>query len=379
VSAADESDDDTPGAPAAVKAATQRKLLVKRRSARRMSACRDAPTSRRIEGVLLKQTRRGAWQRRWFSTKGRYLLYQRKEGGEYLGGIDLGLPDANIALVDFTGRDGLQYGGLRVQGLSGDAHSDFAGEARPLQTLALQDVNYAADGGPSSREWYDALVAIQLVLGAAGAGGERGAEPTPPLAAAATAKQAKPAAVKRAKTEGGQTKKVKREKPVKEKKKRKSRNAQAAAKASKKTRKPSPQAADAGVAAAAETAAAAAAADATTRFYANVFGRSIPIRKDAFLKAAKTGGAVSVGALVECAANVEVHVQKPHALAWLRLASGGAFSFIYRYILRESCSQFDSLPLTYLTILQRGGFSQRIRKRGARLWSAMSRGSAASG
>ena len=28
----------------------------------------------------------------------------------------------------------------------------------------------------------------------------------------------------------------------------------------------------------------------------------------------------------------------------------GEFSFIYRYILRESCSQFDSLPLTYLTI-----------------------------
>ena len=24
---------------------------------------------------------------------------------------------------------------------------------------------------------------------------------------------------------------------------------------------------------------------------------------------------------------------------------------MYRYILRESCSQFDSLPLTYLTIL----------------------------
>jgi len=25
--------------------------------------------------------------------------------------------------------------------------------------------------------------------------------------------------------------------------------------------------------------------------------------------------------------------------------------FMYRYILRESCSHFDSLPLTYLTIL----------------------------
>ena len=31
----------------------------------------------------------------------------------------------------------------------------------------------------------------------------------------------------------------------------------------------------------------------------------------------------------------------------------GEFSFMYRYILRESCSQFDSLPLTSLTISPR--------------------------
>ena len=31
----------------------------------------------------------------------------------------------------------------------------------------------------------------------------------------------------------------------------------------------------------------------------------------------------------------------------------GEYSFIYRYIPRESCSQFDSLPLTYLTIPDR--------------------------
>ena len=34
----------------------------------------------------------------------------------------------------------------------------------------------------------------------------------------------------------------------------------------------------------------------------------------------------------------------------------GEFSFMYRYILRESCSQFDSLPLTYSTIS--GGLSR---------------------
>ena len=40
----------------------------------------------------------------------------------------------------------------------------------------------------------------------------------------------------------------------------------------------------------------------------------------------------------------------------------GTFSFIYRYILRESCSQFDSLPLTSLTITpRRYGFGEEAR------------------
>jgi hypothetical protein len=39
----------------------------------------------------------------------------------------------------------------------------------------------------------------------------------------------------------------------------------------------------------------------------------------------------------------------PSLAAWTP-AYHGEFSFIYRYILRESCSQFDSLPLTSLTI-----------------------------
>jgi hypothetical protein len=36
-------------------------------------------------------------------------------------------------------------------------------------------------------------------------------------------------------------------------------------------------------------------------------------------------------------------------------AKHGELSFIYRYILRESCSQFDSLPLTSLTFLSLAG------------------------
>ena len=45
--------------------------------------------------------------------------------------------------------------------------------------------------------------------------------------------------------------------------------------------------------------------------------------------------------------------------------AAGTFSFIYRYILRELCSQFDSLPLTSLTIspdrLGSGALDRRLR------------------
>ena len=39
--------------------------------------------------------------------------------------------------------------------------------------------------------------------------------------------------------------------------------------------------------------------------------------------------------------------------------SAGEFSFVYRYILSESCSQFDSLPLTYLTFTSAGFVGKR--------------------
>ena len=45
----------------------------------------------------------------------------------------------------------------------------------------------------------------------------------------------------------------------------------------------------------------------------------------------------------------------------------GGESFMYRYILRESCSQFDSLPLTSLTIPLRHRLRLRLRERAAEL------------
>ena len=43
------------------------------------------------------------------------------------------------------------------------------------------------------------------------------------------------------------------------------------------------------------------------------------------------------------------NLAKAAGLATMIATMRGEFSFMYRYILRESCSQFDSLPLTSLT------------------------------
>ena len=100
--------------------------------ARRVSAV-NAPPTHPIAGELLKRSKMGKWQRRWFSTHSHYLLYQRKRGGEFLGGVDLG-PTSAIELVV---ADGVEIG-LSISGLDGDAHSANAGEARERRVFDLR-------------------------------------------------------------------------------------------------------------------------------------------------------------------------------------------------------------------------------------------------
>ena len=129
---AEDSDADEPSAPAEVKAATQRKTLFKRRKARRMGATDVAP-SHHIESVLLKRSKRGRWQSRYFSTKSHYLLYQREKGCEYLGGVNLSGPEVSITLNDGPG-----VVDLRIVGLDGDEHAEARGEMRELRSFELK-------------------------------------------------------------------------------------------------------------------------------------------------------------------------------------------------------------------------------------------------
>ena len=62
------------------------------------------------------------------------------------------------------------------------------------------------------------------------------------------------------------------------------------------------------------------------------------------------------GALLAIGDRVKVKTKRIAAVAHVKFIgrtafAKGEFSFMYRYILRESCSQFDSLPLTSLTCL----------------------------
>jgi hypothetical protein len=55
--------------------------------------------------------------------RARYLLYQRHERGEFLGGVDLAAPGASAtALTCVDAADGLEYDALRVVAPDGDGH-----------------------------------------------------------------------------------------------------------------------------------------------------------------------------------------------------------------------------------------------------------------
>ena len=92
---------------------------------------------------------------------------------------------------------------------------------------------------------------------------------------------------------------------------------------------------------AAAAAAAAAAASGAARKAQNGFERAHVARRKAWVSA--------LG--VRAAARERFRAA---AVEYGASGNGGECSLIYRYILRESCSQFDSLPLTYLTIAAGG-------------------------
>lgn len=123
--------------------------------ARRISAV-TVPSPYPIEGELLKLSKTGKWQRRWFKTHSNYLLYQRRRGGEYLGGIDLG-PGSTVELVMVDGVKSV----LLITGLDGDAQSAVAGEAREQRVF---DLKLSTAATPSLKEWHRTLTAAQRTL-----------------------------------------------------------------------------------------------------------------------------------------------------------------------------------------------------------------------
>ena len=80
--------------------------------------------------------------------------------------------------------------------------------------------------------------------------------------------------------------------------------------------------------------------------------------------ATQDGAAAAAAAETEAAATAHGTVgADDDALGYLltlQLVDATGESFMYRYILRESCSQFDSLPLTYLTIPSKQGRCARL-------------------
>ena len=73
-----------------------------------------------------------------------------------LGGVDLAGEESTVEMIEYKGRNGLEYDGIRVVGLDGDEHSAAKGETRELRTFDLQIASYDIDG-PTTIDWFIAL------------------------------------------------------------------------------------------------------------------------------------------------------------------------------------------------------------------------------
>ena len=138
--------------------------LRKRRKARRMSTV-GPPTLRHLAGVLLKKSKQGRWQPRFFTTSSHYLMYKKTATSEdFIGGIDLGWSETSITFISYPKKkDGSQRASeLRVVGLDGDAHDKgLMHRERRTFTLRGSDRGGEADTMTSLRTWHDALIEVR--------------------------------------------------------------------------------------------------------------------------------------------------------------------------------------------------------------------------
>ena len=110
-----------------------------------------------LSGWLLKRTKKGKWQARFFEMHSHYLLYQARQVGSTRGGVDLGGVDFSVEIVEIAAASG---GGavcpcLRVRGL--DAQSGTGEFNRPVRTLELRADNDPLRDSHSLEEWAAAL------------------------------------------------------------------------------------------------------------------------------------------------------------------------------------------------------------------------------
>ena len=134
---------------------------MKRRRARRPSAHEgvvpEGVELPKIKGELLKLSKRGTWQPRYFYIKGCYLHYAKKAGGVHLGAIEITGKNSVVRLDDDQ---------LIVKGLCGDIHDEQT-EVRPVRIFTLKFNPIDNSQHPSIFKWNTSLLAAQVALRAA--------------------------------------------------------------------------------------------------------------------------------------------------------------------------------------------------------------------
>ena len=150
-------------------------LGVKQRKPRRMSTLHSMHPSAKahhIEGWLLKRSKRGKWQQRFFRTQSHYLLYSKEENSPVLGGVDLAGGDSVVEATRSLGTGGIEghvpFSYLNVSGLDSDSHHAVSGE-RPVRTMALRAMELQRRGGAPPQtcvtldEWAEFLSSFSSV------------------------------------------------------------------------------------------------------------------------------------------------------------------------------------------------------------------------
>ena len=164
-----------------------------------------------LSGALLKKSKRGEWQPRYFEIRGHYFVYRKgsNASGPVLGGVDLAGALSSVEETTWSDDAGRVHACFRVVGLDSGVLRTV-GAQRALRTIVVRDtcnvmtekLRPGQHDSPSLHAWGEALRATRAALLRA-AGAVTVASATGAPGAAVATRRLAPAAEEEDEAEGG--------------------------------------------------------------------------------------------------------------------------------------------------------------------------------